>query len=114
MNRYKVFYSFGGGARGRDDDGVEMSEADIYSKMLGALKEDGDFFGLVDEHGTILQVMYQSEDDSYWIEIPRPEIRGAFGCALSFDEITDVFKTLPAQFSDTMHPKLVFGSWTRA
>jgi hypothetical protein len=79
--------------------------------MLGGLDEDGDFFGLIDDEGTTLQVMYSGDDDSYWIEIPRPDKRGSFGCRLSFDLITDVFKVLPARFSQATLPMLKFEAW---
>jgi hypothetical protein len=112
VRSYKVFYSLDGGAgQVSSDRPVEMSEADIYTDLLGGLDEDGDFFGLIDDRATTLQVMYKGEDDSYWIEIPCPEKRGSFGCALSFDEITDLFKSLPERFSESMIPKLEFESW---
>jgi hypothetical protein len=88
-----------------------MSEADIYTDLLGGLEQDGDFFGLVDGDATTLQVMYRGDDDSYWIEIPRSDRGGSFGCALSFDEITDVFKSLPVRFSETMIADMTFESW---
>lgn len=112
MKHFKVFYSLYRTDREVSaDHPVEMSEADIYSEMLGGLEQDGDFFGLKDDEETTLQVMYNGDDDSYWIEIPRPDRGGSFGCALSFDEITDVFKSLPARFSETMIPRMAFESW---
>jgi hypothetical protein len=112
LKRYKVFYCFYGTGKSVDaDHPVEMHEADIYSEMLGGLEEQDDFFGLIDSSGTTLQVMYDKEHDRFWIEIPAPDEGGAYGQYLSFDDITDQFKNLPAIFSRASFPAFTFQSW---
>jgi hypothetical protein len=88
-----------------------MTEADIYSEMLGSLAEDGDFFGLIDARGTTLQVMYEAKDGTFWVETPRPQEGGSYGVSLTFDQVNDLFKALPSEFSPASLPCLKFRSW---
>ena len=64
-------------------DASEVELADVYSKMLPLMKEDREFFGLIDSQGTTLQAMYDEDADQYWFEVPRPDLQGSFGASLS-------------------------------
>jgi hypothetical protein len=91
---------------------VGLTPETVYVDLLAHLSQDGDFLGVIDETGTTLQVMYDAENDSYWIEIPDPTVGGSYGCKLSFVQVHEVFKNLPKFFSKTMIKGMEFQSWT--
>ncbi len=111
LKTYRVFYTFYGSDRSVvADEAIPMNEADIYSE-LGSLAADGDFIGLIDNWGTTLQVMYEADDDAYWVEVPSPQRGGSYGARLSFDALADLFKALPSEFGPESLPLLQFRSW---
>ena len=88
-----------------------MNEADIYSPLLGQLSEVGDFIGLIDAQGGTLQVMYEAEDDVYWIEVIDVCKQGSHGKHMNFDELTDFFKALPEHFKPESINDSEFIAW---
>ncbi len=88
-----------------------MSEADIYSALLGRLTRDRAFFGVVDEAGRTLQIMYEATGDRYWVETPEPERHGSYGRKMTFDEVVDLLKALPAAFTPDAISGLAFEPW---
>jgi hypothetical protein len=112
MKHYRAFCNLGGGAKEISPASpVPMSEPEIRSELLGGLVEDGDLFGLVDDSETTLQVMFDADTSSYWVEIPRPDKEGSFGCSLSLEQLKDVFADLPDRFTEAMLPGMEFESW---
>jgi hypothetical protein len=112
LKTYRVFYTFYGSDRSVvAAEAIPMNEADIYSELLGSLADDGDFIGLIDDRGTTLQVMYEADDDAYWVEVPSPQRGGSYGARLSFDALVDLFKALPGEFGPESLPLFQFRSW---
>ena len=112
LKTYRVFYHFySSGDSVASEDPVVMNEADIYSPMLGKLSQDGDFIGLIDANGETLQVMYEADNDHYWIEVVALEARGSYGKYMGFDELTDFFKALPSHFSSNSICNAAFMAW---
>ncbi len=74
---------------------------------------DGDFLGLIDDHDSTLQVLYEAKEDHYWIEIPDPEAAGSYGRHVSFDELVELFKTLPDRFDPATIEGLTFDPWQK-
>lgn len=112
LKYYKAFYSFYGiDQHISSSNPIMINEADIYTDLLGKLEGDSDFFGLIDTAGTTFQVAYEEDNDDYWIEIPDPESRGSYGRTVSFDEIVDIFKSLPILFTTSSIPSLEFQAW---
>jgi hypothetical protein len=74
---YQAFYNI---IRKGDEVPADASDpivrADVYSVLFPMMKEDREFFGLVDSKGTTLQAMYHSEEDNYWFEVPHPDLEG--------------------------------------
>lgn len=89
-----------------------MTEDTVYLDLLRHLAHDGDFVGVVDDAGTVLQVAYVLESKAYWIEIPDPARGGSHGCQLSLEQTTAVFENLPTRFSKTMVDGMEFTSWS--
>lgn len=109
---FKAFWTFQGTEEHVPGESpVDILEADVYSKLLGGLERDGDFFGLVDSNGVTLQVMYEGGADRYWVDIPQPTQRGSLGRYFTFDEAVDLFKSLPECFSALSVPGFEFKSW---
>jgi hypothetical protein len=51
---------------------VSIELADVYSEIFPLMKEDREFFGLIDSKGTTLQAMYHSEEGNYWFCWSKP------------------------------------------
>ena len=112
LKTFQVFYHFyGNGASVDADAPVNMNEADIYSPLLGQLSEDGDFIGLIDAQGETLQVMYEAENDAYWIEVIDVSKQGSHGKHMGFEELTDFFKALPERFQSDSISGSEFIAW---
>ena len=112
LKTYHVFYHFyANGDSVPSEFPVSMNEADIYSPLLGKLHQDGDFLGLIDAQGETLQVMYEADNDLYWIEVLALEQRGSYGKYVGFDELTDFFKALPEHFHSDSISDATFMAW---
>lgn len=111
LKTFHVFYHFyGNGASVDSNAPISMNVADIYSPLLGQLSEDGDFIGLIDAQGETLQVMYEAENDEYWIEVINVS-QGSHGKHMGFDELTDFFKALPERFQSDIISGSEFIAW---
>lgn len=88
-----------------------MNVADIYSELLGKLALTSDYIGLIDSDENTMQVMYQLDTDQYWLEVIDEAQQGSHGRFFTFDEITDVFKSLPEKFSTKVFSGLKFNKW---
>ena len=109
---YEVFYRLSAAAEDTPAESpVRMSEADIFTRLFARLEMDGDFLGVIDSAGNTLQILYQAATDTYWVELPRPTERGSYGCALSRDDATDLFKSLPQKFDNREFPDFEFERW---
>ena len=90
---------------------VSIQIADVYTELFPRMKDDREFFGLVDSKGTTLQAMYYAEDDLYWFEVPRPDLEGAFGAYLTFDDAADLIKSISGDFPLEGYPGFEFNLW---
>lgn len=70
----------------------------------------GDFFGVLDETGCVLQARYEG-DDNFWIEIPQPSRGGSFGFFRSRDQSVELFRDLPIQFREALESDMEFQHW---
>jgi len=109
---YKSFYHFYEDEKEQDPENpIQINHNDIKSQLLDSLKHDGDFFGLVDENNNTLQVIYDSDEDTYWVEIPVPEKKGSYGIVLFYDELIKLLEILPPLFDPKSFPDFEFGKW---
>lgn len=109
---YRVFYNIIRlGDEITSQEAREVELADVYSRIFASMKEDKEFFGLIDSQGTTLQAMYDEEADQYWFEVPRPDIQGSFGANLSFDAAVDLIKSLDGTFPDEGFTGFEFQAW---
>ncbi len=101
-------------ALGREVDAANpetCSGLDTIMELLASLSSDGDFFGLLDETDTCLQVRFEDERNQYWVEVPRPDMGGSYGAHLNFDDAVKIFKDLPERFPNTGFQGFEFVSW---
>ena len=109
---YRAFYNIIRlGEEVTSQDAREVELADAYSKIFPSMKEDREFFGLIDSQGTTLQAMYDEDADQYWFEIPRPDLQGSFGSSLSFDDAMDLIKSLDGLFPKDGFEGFKFQAW---
>ncbi|MGI9235255.1 MAG: hypothetical protein ACR2RD_16605 [Woeseiaceae bacterium] len=92
-------------------DAREVELADVYSNIFPLMKEDREYFGLIDSQGTVLQAMYDEDEDQYWFEVPRPDLKGSFGSNLSFDAAMDLIKSLDGLFPKEGFEGFEFQAW---
>jgi hypothetical protein len=110
---YQAFYDIAGmGDQVTGDSPIEMELADVYTDVFPFMKEDGDFFGLIDTKGTTLQALYHAADDTYWLEVPRPDLNGSFGAYLTFDEASDLIKSIDGDFPLEGFSGFRFNGWS--
>ncbi len=112
----RVFYDCP--AIGRAVDGSTPLALDTASavalakKFLSSAKPE-DFFGLIDDRSTVLQ-MYLDAADGVWLEVPAPEQSGSFGATLKVAEAVDLLAELPKEFSSDTVPGAKLRPWKTA
>lgn len=109
---YGVFFSIEALGRVVDSTSPESCpEKDTALELLVSLSSEGDFFGLIDESETCLQVRFEDDANQYWVEVPRPDLGGSYGAHYSFDDAAAIFENLQPLFPSTGFPGFEFISW---
>ncbi len=88
---------------------IEASE--IVEEIFPLIKEDREYLGIVDSLGTTLQLLYDAEEDRYWVEVPCPAEQGSYGAWLDFAHTHSLLKTLPVTIPVEGFPGFEFQSW---
>lgn len=112
---YKLFYCFYGeeteDAEVSAGDPIVLDDQNLLPSLISRAVTDGDFLGLTDTDGNTLQLMYEGDEDRYWLEIPVPAQGGSYGQHYSLDRIREVFRALPPRFEAAAFPDFRFESW---
>ncbi len=95
----------------QSNSAIPIELASVSSQLFPLMKEDGEFFGLVDSKGTTLQAMYHAENDTYWFEVPRPDLQGSYGSYLTFDDAADLIKSISGDFPLEGYSGFEFSPW---
>jgi hypothetical protein len=93
------------------DEPIEVEGDEFFEKLLPSLKADGEFFGVIDSAGTVLQVAYLSDEEEYWVETPRPDLGGSFGAKFDFDGVKSLLYSLEGIFPEEGLESFQFQSW---
>ncbi|MDE0754170.1 MAG: hypothetical protein OSB26_05915 [Woeseiaceae bacterium] len=110
--KYLGFYNSSQAGEPIDSDSpIEIEGDEFFERLLPTLKEDGEFLGVIDSGGTVLQVAYLSDEDEYWIETPRPDLGGSFGAKFDFDASKALLNSLEAVFPEEGFESFQFQSW---
>ncbi|MDJ0760005.1 MAG: hypothetical protein QNJ19_11435 [Woeseiaceae bacterium] len=109
---YGVFFSIEALGRKVGASSPEYcSGTDTAMELLASLSSEGDFFGLIDEDGTCLQVRFEDSKNSYWFEVPRPDLSGSYGAYYSYDAAAKAVENLPGIFPEAGLDGFKFSSW---
>jgi len=108
---YQAFHYFLNNSAQDPENPQPVKTDDICKDLLDNLKQDGDYFGLVDENDASLQVFFDADEQNYWVEIPVPEKQGSFGAILTYDELSALLKKLPGCFKPELFPDFEFNPW---
>lgn len=94
------------------DNAIPVSVKEIQDSLFPLIKENREYLGLIDSDETTLQMLYDADADSFWIEVPRPDLQGAFGAQLDYDAVESLLKSLPPKFPLEGFEGFAFASWT--
>ncbi len=97
---------------GMDVDASDAHEIELdwaHELVLDILRDENDFFGLIDECGTTLQFMRM--EDAVLMEIPVPTKSGSFSKSISIQEVVSIIKSLPLRIDSTSFTNFTFKSW---
>jgi hypothetical protein len=73
------------------------------------LRNDDDFFGLIDEQDTTLQFL--RDGDAAWMEIPVPDEQGSYGKQIAVQDVPALIAGLQATIVIEQFEGLQFQSW---
>lgn len=90
---------------------IPTAASEIVEEYFPLIKEDREYLGIIDDNGTTLQIMYSSEEDRYWVEVPCPAERGSYGTFLEFEEVYGLLRRLPPSFPVKGFPGFTFQAW---
>lgn len=109
MNTYTVFYEFeDAGGSVAPEKGLRLDSAYVLRELMGRLRNDGDFLGLIDDQDTTLQFLYDAGSYAYWAEIPVIAEKGSYGAWLTFDGVVELIRGLPGRFEVSAFPQFRF------
>ncbi len=97
MINYSIFFIIE--AIGREvtsDKSEACADVETYIDLFESLSVDGDFFGLIDVNDVCLQIRFEGENRQYWIEVPRPDLKGSYGAYINYDSAIKVLRDLPS------------------
>lgn len=97
--RVAVFFSYGRGELSTGRGQIQIPASNVR-RLAWRLFAVGDFFGIVDAEGTILQAMLE-KNGRIWLEVPVPEKRGAYGKYVRPEELGAIVNALPERFGPT-------------
>ena len=90
---------------------VPINLEDVCSEIFPLMREDREFFGLIDQNGTTLQALYLEDDDLCWFEIPRPDLQGAYGRHLDHDTAAALLEEISGPFPLEGYDGFKFENW---
>ncbi|MFT5523210.1 MAG: hypothetical protein ACI9HK_001156 [Pirellulaceae bacterium] len=111
MTKFDVFYMcYSTEANVDSEVPVPMDSAEIGAAFREHVREQDDFFGVVDAGGVVLQVM-RNVHNRCWIEIPSQRKQGSYGRHTTIDEARELLANLPSAL-DSMLDEMTFQKWS--
>jgi len=98
------------------DESIEASAArDLASDSLvdvapRFLKDEGDFFGVIDSDKVVLQFMVESSD-LIRLEMPKPQEKGALVKVIGFSQLADTLQSINEPLSKVDQEGMRFEAW---
>lgn len=112
MVKYQAFHSIcrlGDSVEATNPVTVTLQE--VTDEWFPLLKEHQEYLGLVDNLGTTIQMLYNEENDNYWIKVPRADLNGSYGRRVDFNGAKTILRSLETPFPVDGFDGFEFGSW---
>ena len=108
---YKIFYCCQETGDEVESQTPFLADRDtMISVALRTLRDEGDFFGIIDESDTTLQFMVQSSSEIL-IDIPIPAKGGSYNSIISPAELENTLLAISPPFSQLRLNNLEFVEW---
>jgi len=109
---YRVFYCCDStGDKVEASAAIAMDRDTIVSTAMQVLRNEGDFFGVIDDSAVTLQFMVEA-GNKLWMEIPVPKKGGSRGKHIGIDDVESILLSLPESITPSAFPDMRFESWT--
>lgn len=90
---------------------VDMNAREIREQLLPRLQSNDDYIGLIDAGDNVLQLMFDSDGERFWVEIPLDAAKASYGCHVNRDELEKLIDSLPGVFDQATLPQLKYRPW---
>jgi hypothetical protein len=109
---YRVFYFFErSGECVTSTSAVEMTAKAIREQLVGRLRAEDDYLGVLDEQDNVLQVLCEPGEARYWVELPIEAAKASYGRHMDLDELQDFLLHLPPVFDRDAIPDMKYRPW---
>ena len=109
---YRVFFFFErSGDSVSSASAIEMSARAIREQLLGRLRSEDDYLGIIDEQDNVLQILCEPQANRYWVELPMEAARASYGRFMSLAELEALVMSLPRIFDRSHIPDLEYKLW---
>jgi hypothetical protein len=109
---YRVFYFFErSGDSVSSTSPIEMSLKAVREQLLHRLRGEDDYLGIVDSSDNVLQILRDSVEDRYWVELPVNAARASYGRCVTRAELEDLILGLPHVFDRDRIPGMDYRPW---
>ena len=109
---FRVFYFFErSGESIVSTSPVEMSVKSIREELLPRLHCEDDYLGIMDARDNVLQILRDSGQDRYWVELPLEAARASYGRYMSISEVEELILDMPRVLDRSRIPGLEYRPW---
>jgi len=110
--QYRVFYFFERSSESVSSaSAVEMSARAIRDQLLGRLRSEDDYLGIIDGNENLLQILYEPGAERFWVELPLDAARASYGRYVTLAELEELILNLPQVFDRVHIPGLEYKPW---
>lgn len=108
---YRVFYCCNSsGDEIESENAIGMDRDTIVGTAMQLLREEGDFFGIIDEKDNTLQFLL-GENEEVLMEVPKPSGGGSNGKQIMISEVESVLLSLEGEIDPSSFSGMKFESW---
>jgi len=110
--QYRVFYFFERSSESvSSTSAVEMSAKAIRDQLLGRLRSEDDYLGIIDGNENLLQILCERGAERFWVELPLDAARASYGRYVTLPELEELILNLPQVFDRGHFPGLEYKPW---
>lgn len=109
---YGVFYSFEHPkAAVSSAKPIPMTAAAVCEHLLGRLRTEHDYLGLIDAADRVLQISVAPGGGQLWVELLEGEARASYGRAMDQDAVKALLLKLPRVLDRREIPGMEYTPW---